>query len=85
MRAESLRKLKDTIPPGTELAVGPEYLTGMDFLPEGILDMAAARNIDLIVMGANRSSSPRIAAHIPWALTHEVLCHAKCPVLTVCN
>jgi hypothetical protein len=31
------------IPPGTELAVEPEYLTGMDFLPEGILDMAAAR------------------------------------------
>jgi len=85
MRAESLRKLKEMIPSGTELAVEPEYLTGMDFLPEGILDMVAARNIDLIVMGANRISSPRIAAHIPWALTHEVLCHAKCPVLTVCN
>ncbi len=85
MRDESLKRLKEMIPPGTELAVEPEYLTGMDFLPEGILDVAAARDIDLIVMGANRISSPRIAAHIPWALTHEVLCHAKCPVLTVCN
>jgi len=73
------------IPPKTELAFEPEYLAGMDFLPEGILDMAAARSIDLIVMGANRTSTPRMAAHIPWALTHEVLCHAKCPVLTVCN
>ena len=85
MRVESVRRLREMIPPKTELAFEPEYLAGMDFLPEGILDMAAARSIDLIVMGANRTSTPRMAAHIPWALTHEVLCHAKCPVLTVCN
>ncbi len=36
-------------------------------------------------MDANRTPSPRVAAHIPWALTHEVICHAQCPVLTVSN
>ena len=40
-------------------------------------------NIDLIVMGANRVSSARTAAHTPWAVAHSVICEAKCPVLTV--
>ncbi|MGD1024200.1 MAG: universal stress protein [Candidatus Sulfotelmatobacter sp.] len=85
MRSESVRKLKEMIPPQTKLEVEPEYLAGMDFLPEGILETTAAHSIDLIVMGVNHTSVPRVAAHIPWALTHEVLCHAKCPVLTMCN
>ena len=83
MREESMRKLKALLPPGAKLAVEPEYVAGMDFLPEGILNVAAAHKIELIVMGANRTPSPRIAAHIPWALTHEVISHARCPVLTV--
>jgi nucleotide-binding universal stress UspA family protein len=82
MRDDSIRKLKALIPPHTWLAAEPECVAGMDFLPEGILNVAAARRIELIVMGANRTASPRVAAHIPWALTHEVICHAKCPVLT---
>jgi len=85
MRVASVEKLKAMIPPENKLAMAPEYLAGMDFLAEGILDVAANRGIQLIVMGANRTSAPRVAAHIPWALTHEVLCHAKCPVLTVCK
>jgi hypothetical protein len=35
------------------------------------------------VMGANRVASARMVAHIPWTVTHEVICKAKCPVLTV--
>lgn len=85
MRDESVRKLKELVPTNTNLAARPEYVAGMDFLPEGILDAAAMYSIELIVMGANRTPSPRMAAHIPWALTHEVICHAKCPVLTVSN
>lgn len=82
-RDESVRKLKGLLPPGTNLAEKPEYVAGTDFVPEGILDAAVTHRIDLIVMGANRTPSPRMAAHIPWALIHEVICHAKCPVLTV--
>jgi nucleotide-binding universal stress UspA family protein len=81
-RDESMRKLRKLIPPNMPLAAEPEYISGMDFLPEGILECAAAHRTELIVMGANRTSSPRTAAHMPWALTHEVICHAKCPVLT---
>jgi len=82
-RDEGMKKMKDLIPCDAGLAAEPEYLSGSDFLTEGILDAASAHRIDLIVMGANRTSVPRIAAHIPWALAHEVIAHAKCPVLTV--
>lgn len=82
IRTESERKLKALVLPGA-LAKPPVYLVGMDFLPEGIMSAAAEHNVDLIVMGANRGTSPRVAAHVPWSLTHHVICDACCPVLTV--
>lgn len=83
MRDESVIKLRNLLPSNAKLAAEPECLAGTDFLPEGILSVAAAHKTDLIVMGANRTLSPRVAAHMPWALTHEVLCQAQCPVFTV--
>lgn len=83
MREKSIVRLKNLLPAHTSLACEPEFLAGTDFLPEGILLTAAERSIDLIVMGANHASSPRLAAHIPWARTHEVISLAQCPVLTV--
>jgi nucleotide-binding universal stress UspA family protein len=83
MRDESESKLRALLPPNTKLETEPEYIAGMDFLPEGILEVARANRTGLIVMGANRTPSPRVAAHMPWALTHEVICQANCPVLTV--
>ena len=82
VRSESERKLRALVLPGT-LTKEPLYVVGMDFLPEGILCAAAEHQADLIVMGADRGASPRIASHIPWALTHHVICDACCPVLTV--
>jgi nucleotide-binding universal stress UspA family protein len=83
MREESSRKLRELIPSNAKLAAQPEYVVDTSFLPEGILDTAALHKAELIVMGANRVRSPRLAAHIPWAVTHDILCEAKCPVLTV--
>src|ERR1022692_2231566 len=85
MRDQSVRELGELVPTNAHLVAKPECVAGTDFLPEGILDAAAMHGVDLIVMGANRTPSPRMAAHIPWALTHEVICQATCPVLTVHN
>jgi nucleotide-binding universal stress UspA family protein len=82
-REEGLKKLKAMVPPNHSLPV--EFVVGMDFLPEGILDAAAEHKVQLIVMGTNWTPSPRMASHSPWALTHEVIGHAICPVLTVAN
>ncbi len=84
-REESLTKLKKLVPAKAKLSCEPEYVVETSFLPDGILDAAAMYQADLIVMGANRARSARLAAHIPWAVTHDVLCEAKCPVLTVRN
>ena len=82
MQKESEKRLSSLIPAGT-LAREPEFIVGLDFLPEGILTVAAEHNADLIVMGASDSSSPRLAAHLPWAVIHDVICGSKCPVMTV--
>ncbi len=83
MNQESARKLAELVPAGAKLMSQPEIVIGKDFLPEGILGTAAIHNADLIVMGANRVASARLTAHVPWALTHDVICEARCPVLTV--
>jgi Universal stress protein family len=82
-KEESIRWLRKLVPSDAKLTSQPEYVVGLDFLPEGILGTADARKVDLIVMGANRVSSARMVAHIPWTVSHDVICRAKCPVLTV--
>jgi len=81
-RKRAARKLRELIPPDA-LAQEPEYLVSADFTAEGILDAARLHQADLIVMGANHTISARLAAHIPWATGHAVLCGAACPVLTI--
>lgn len=82
-RKRSLRELKASLPGETGLRQEPEYVVGTGFLPEGILTAVAKFKVDLIVMGANRTASARLAAHIPWAAVHEIIRTAPCPVLTV--
>jgi len=82
-RKRALQKLKDCLPVNTGLTQKVEFVVGTDLIPEGVLNAAGKYNADLIVMGANRAASPRIAAHIPWSAVHEVVRNAACPVLTV--
>ena len=44
---------------------------------------AAERNVDLIVVGANRLVSAKVSAHVPGSVSYEVIRRANCPVLTV--
>lgn len=48
----------------------------------GILEVAEERNANLIVMGV-RGQVSWPAAHLPWAVAHQIVCHSHCPVLTV--
>jgi len=82
-RKRALRELKECLPQDTGLAQEPEFVVGTDFLPEGILISAEKFNVDLIVMGANRTSAARAVAHLPWTAVNEILASARCPVLTV--
>jgi nucleotide-binding universal stress UspA family protein len=82
-RKRCLRQLRECLPAETGLQQELEYVVGTDFLAEGILTASARFKVDLIVMGANRTASPKVAAHMPWAAVHEVVRNAPCPVLTV--
>lgn len=83
LRAESLRKLEDLVPSNAELASKPECVVVTDFLPDGILEIAAMHKADLIVLGISHTWSARLVAHMPGVVIHDVLCKAKYPVLTV--
>jgi nucleotide-binding universal stress UspA family protein len=82
-KKESEARLRKLVPHDARLSSEPAYVVGMDFLPEGILEAAKTHKADLIVMGANRVISPHLASHLPWAVTHEVISKARCPVLTI--
>lgn len=82
-RRAAYQKLEQLIPSDTNLPVKPECIVVWDTLPHGILNAAEERQADLIVMGVNPVWLVRASTHIPWATAHEVVRHAKCPVLTV--
>lgn len=73
-KEESIRKLRKMVPEDAKFTCEPEYVVGLGFLPEGILGTADARSVDLIVMGANRVAAARMVAHVPWTVTHDVIC-----------
>lgn len=83
MKAARQRML-DMIPwPALLASTEFELVTG--YPVESILRVAREHNADLIVLGVHKSSGmgARASAHLPWTIAHSVVCHAKCPVLTV--
>src|ERR1700685_274677 len=82
-RARYIERLRQLIPLEGDLPFEPEVLVTFDFAPDSIVNIAADCKADLIVMGVNQTAWVRASAHMPWATAHEVVCHAKCPVLTV--
>ena len=66
--------------------VGPEIL--VESSPAApvsakILQTAERWKVDLIIMGLRRSTYVEAASHAPWATAYEVVCGARCPVLTL--
>jgi nucleotide-binding universal stress UspA family protein len=81
-RRSALGRLRQLIPRERELPSNPELLVGFGLVSQEIVRIAAS-HADLIVMGVNRAPSVRVSAHLPGATAHEVVAHAKCPVLRV--
>jgi nucleotide-binding universal stress UspA family protein len=84
-RRKALEKLASLVPADVGLPFAPECEAPFDFLPQGILTVASERHADLIVMGVKHAAFRWSSTHMPWTLAHQVVCHAKCPVLTVRN
>jgi len=80
--AEGLRRLKDLIPADAELQYIPETLMEFGHAAERILETAAKRAADMIVLGA-RSSADVGSTHLPFSVAPRVIAQANCPVLTI--
>lgn len=79
----AMKRLEKLIPPAAEVSSEAEFIVEIGAPAEHILKVAQDRSADLIVMGPHHTSHPRVSAHLPWVTVHQVLCHARCPVLTV--
>jgi nucleotide-binding universal stress UspA family protein len=75
--------LRAMVPKDAEPWCEVEIEVEIGFPSDGILHIAERQEADLIVMGVHAASSPRASAHLPWAIGHEVVSRANCPVLTV--
>jgi len=76
------RALEQMLPRDAKLAP-PEVVVEVG-APVGIILKAAAdRGCDLIVTGARDTCYERSPAPFAWVLLHQILCAARCPLLTV--
>lgn len=73
--------MREMLPSELELKYEPEFLVGVGTAAEEIVNAAIHERADIIVMGVH--AGPPSASHAPWAVAHQVIVHAPCPVLTV--
>jgi len=80
---QARKRLRALLPEESANWCTPECVVRFEFPSDGILRLAEQRGADVIVMGVHKTNAPRAAAHMPWAIAYEIVCHAHCPVLTV--
>jgi nucleotide-binding universal stress UspA family protein len=73
-------QLKCMVPP--DVRISSDAVVRFGEPTAGVLEVAKERDANLIVMGVRQNVSWS-AAHLPWAIAHQVVCHSHCPVLTV--
>jgi len=80
----ALRKLESLVPAQADLSYPPEALVEYGSPAEVILQTAAQRETELIVLGVRPAEGHVGAAtHLGGAVAHKVIVGAHCPVLTV--
>jgi nucleotide-binding universal stress UspA family protein len=79
----TMKRLIQLLPTETTHSGETECIVEIGVPGEQILKVAERQNADLIVMGPHHTFYARVSTHLPWIVSHEVLCHARCPVLTV--
>src|SRR5581483_10137012 len=75
------KNLSEMLPADLNLKYEPTFLTAVGTAAEEIVNVAVDERADIIVMGVH--TGPSSASHVPWAIAHQVVGHAPCPVLTV--
>lgn len=76
------KSLAQLLPPERVPSLETEFIVEIGAPAVHILKVADAEGTDLIAMGPHHSSHAQVSAHLPWVTLHQVVCHARCPVLT---
>jgi nucleotide-binding universal stress UspA family protein len=79
----AMKQLVQLLPSETSTLLETQSIVEIGMPQEQIPKVAEDLRADLIVMGPHHTFHPRISAHLPWAMLHQVLNHARCPVLRV--
>ncbi len=79
----AMKQLEQLLPPEASTLLETQSIVEIGMPQERIPKVAQDLRADLIVMGPHHTSHPRISAHLPWAMLHQVLSRARCPVLRV--
>jgi nucleotide-binding universal stress UspA family protein len=82
-RDTAMKQLVQLLSPETSPSLEVQSIVEIGTPGECILKVAEDQGADLIVIGPHHTFHPRLSAHLPWAMLHQVLCHAQCPVLKV--
>ncbi len=81
VREYFLQRLKEIVPAEAELWCAPEFHVGFGEPASCILQAAEETQADLIVLGVRRTAN--FPGHLPPATAYQVVCQARCPVITV--
>jgi nucleotide-binding universal stress UspA family protein len=80
-REKQLRKL---LPAEIDLWCRPDFVVTFGDAGQNILKVAKEQGADLIILGVRGAGGAIGAAtHVSDAIAHDVVCYARCPVLTV--
>jgi nucleotide-binding universal stress UspA family protein len=82
LERDSRHRLESLIPADAGLESPPEIFVDFGSPAEAILKTADHWNPDLIILGLRRSEEES-GKRATWATAYNVVCNAKCPVLTV--
>jgi nucleotide-binding universal stress UspA family protein len=85
LAAATERRLRQIVPPESELWCEPHCIVGQGAAADEILTIANHRKADLIILGVRRPAGFHggKATHLPIATAHKVVSAATCPVLTI--
>jgi nucleotide-binding universal stress UspA family protein len=82
--AVALAHLYQIVPSDSRMECQPFAVVRYGEVADRILDTAAERSADFIVLGVRGAAKHLAAAtHLERATAHKVIAHARCPVLTV--
>jgi nucleotide-binding universal stress UspA family protein len=82
-RDVAMKQLVELLPSETSPSLEARTVVEIGVPQERIPKVAEDLRADLIVMGPHHTFHPRISAHLPWTMLHQVFSHARCPVLRV--